>query len=840
MKLKAFLAGAAICISCMFVISCSKGKETKEVHVKSVTLNEESIELTEGDSFTLTATVLPDNASDKSVIWSSNNEAAASVSEEGVVTGVAEGDAVIKATAKDNGVFGSCSVKVNKRIFPVTGISLNIKSVPIKIGGNYTLIPTVTPDNATDKSIKWSSSDEDVAMVSKDGKVVGVSVGDAWIKATSVQNPEVADSCEFHVTSETVAVTGIALSPANVAVEVGKTYQLTASVIPAEATNQNIRWEVSPANGSIATVSAAGLVTGVKAGDCVVTATTVDGGFSKSCNVRIDDNPITSVTFEGGSTETVRVAKGTTRTIQAVVTPSDASNKKLTWTTTNNRIASILGHSDSNLTATIQFGPNEPGEVTITAMSISGTKATQTFYVYINPTSISTSSSLTLAVGDENKLAVTFSPDQTTEKGLSFASGDTGVATVDETGLVKAVASGNTTITVTSTAVPSVTATVQVKVIAENKVSINGGEAVTYETGNLSSVFGSKTITSIAWESGILDAADLLDLKTYAKSTLTSADIRNLSFKEGDTYYYQELSTSYTMKSDELPGGLFYYFSQLESLVLPPVKAIQGYAISHTKLSSLTLPEGLETLRAWSINYNLYLTNITFPSSLRTLDAYSLNQNQLEGVLDFSQVTSIGTGAFQSSNNIEKIKLSPNLRSVGNELFSGKPSAMNEFIMDGEGVNYKVVDKWLYTKDGKTLVSVPPALVRNTSITIPDGVEILTSSLFSSYELTGATLPEGLRRINGMYAFGHFGGTEIVLPSTLEYMGTLTFGYSSTLKNVTCKAVNPPGTDTSNRSILFECSALENVYVPAESVEAYKNAIGWKYVADKIKAIPAE
>ena len=171
----------------------------EDVVVTSIKLNVNALTLEVGESYTLTATVLPGNATDKSVTWSSSNTAVATVSG-GKVTAKAEGAATITAAAT-NGKMAICTVTIKEpapEIIEVTSISLNQTSLTLEVGENYTLTATVLPANATDKSVTWSSSELSVATV-KNGKVTAIGTGAATITATS-SNGKTA-TCSVTVTN---------------------------------------------------------------------------------------------------------------------------------------------------------------------------------------------------------------------------------------------------------------------------------------------------------------------------------------------------------------------------------------------------------------------------------------------------------------------------------------------------------------------------------------------------------------------------------------------------------------------------------------------------------------
>ena len=169
-----------------FIIKAFTDNETTTVDVEKVSLNKSATTLTEGESETLTATITPSNATgDKTVKWSSSNEAVAAVDSNGKVTAKKAGTAVITATSS-NGKTAGCTVTVKQKEIAITGISLNKSTTSLTEGESETLTATITPSNATgDKTVKWSSSNEAVAAVDSNGKVTAKKAGTAVITATS-------------------------------------------------------------------------------------------------------------------------------------------------------------------------------------------------------------------------------------------------------------------------------------------------------------------------------------------------------------------------------------------------------------------------------------------------------------------------------------------------------------------------------------------------------------------------------------------------------------------------------------------------------------------------------
>lgn len=189
LQVLAIVAGSAL-----ILYGCEK--EPKTIPVTGVSLNPTTLTLTEGDTQTLTATVIPENASKKDVVWSSSDTGVATV-EAGLVTAVAPGSATITVKTEDGAKTATCAVTVNAKVYPVTGISVDPASKEVEVGEKFTITATVAPDNATNKQIVWTSDKEDVATVS-DGEVTAVAAGTATITAKTVDG-EFTATCEVTV-----------------------------------------------------------------------------------------------------------------------------------------------------------------------------------------------------------------------------------------------------------------------------------------------------------------------------------------------------------------------------------------------------------------------------------------------------------------------------------------------------------------------------------------------------------------------------------------------------------------------------------------------------------------
>ncbi len=161
-------------------------KKPSVIHASSVSLNETTLNMETGDRYTLQATVLPSNASDKSVSWSSNNESVATVNNKGKITAVSAGQAIITVITTDGGLTASCSVNVTQKNVPATGVKLNYNELELSVGDSESLVATVLPTNATNKEVIYSSTNEAVVTVDENGVVNAVGAGDAIIVVKAV------------------------------------------------------------------------------------------------------------------------------------------------------------------------------------------------------------------------------------------------------------------------------------------------------------------------------------------------------------------------------------------------------------------------------------------------------------------------------------------------------------------------------------------------------------------------------------------------------------------------------------------------------------------------------
>ena len=431
----------------------------------SLSLNQSVASLNVGDTIKLTATVLPEDATNKDVVWASSNPSVATVSTDGLVTALKAGETTIVAkTADGSNLSATCKVVVNN-IMAAT-ISLNTSDLELEIDETSQLIATIYPSNATNKAVTWKSSNTSIATVSSNGVVTAKSPGTATITVTTTDGSNLSATCRVTVLER--KATSIVLNTYSLSLYVNQTANLTATVYPSDAANKTVTWKSS--NTAVATVNDNGLVKAISAGNATVTATTTDGSnLSASCSVKVSIIPVTSI-----SVNQTNLTLDVSETYQLVATilPSNATYQTVTWTSSNSSVARV---SDTGL-----ITPVSPGTTTIKAKTTDGTNLTASCQVTVvkRVKSISLNqSSLTLTLPETAQLTAIITPSDATNKVLQWTSSNTGVAKVDNNGFITSVAAGTATIKATTTDGTNLSASCQVTVIKQYVTSITLNES---------------------------------------------------------------------------------------------------------------------------------------------------------------------------------------------------------------------------------------------------------------------------------------------------------------------------------------------------------------------------
>lgn len=428
----------------------------------------------------------------KNIKYTSTDEEVAVVSSDGVVSAKKKGSTTIKVNNGYKTVTKKVNVVAASGVNSVTGVKLNVTSLTISVGKNGSLSAIVSPSDATNKAVTWSSSNESVALVSSKGKVVGVGVGSAVITVTTQDGNKTAmanvtvkrassssssgsssgssssGGSSSGSSSKYKKVTKISINSDDFTVKVGNTKSLTYTISPSNATNKKVSWDTS--NPSVAKVNSAGKVTGVGAGTAYITIKSVDGVSDKVKVVVTKRNPIkaTKITLSPSS---LTLNVGAKKTVTATVSPSNASIKTITWVSHNTNIAKVdskgnvtgVGAGSTKISAyTTDGNVTASMNVTVKSNSSSGgsTKPTtvKVTDLIVAPTSVY------LYVDETERISTTVLPSTATNKSLNWSSSNTSVATVSSSGVITGKKYGTTTIKVTSASNSNVSKVIAVTV----------------------------------------------------------------------------------------------------------------------------------------------------------------------------------------------------------------------------------------------------------------------------------------------------------------------------------------------------------------------------------------
>lgn len=410
-----------------------------------------------GDTYQVLATPTPNNSTETTFTWASKDKAIATVNGSGKVTGVKAGETIITVKTKS----GSVEYLYVTVYDQVKSIKLNYTKKTVVKGKKFTLKATFTPSNATNKNIKWSSSNSKVASVSSKGVVSGLRGGTAVITAVSEDGGYVA-TCVVTVKQP---VTSITLNRSSYNLGIGKKVTLKATVKSNYSTKQTLKWTSS--NVKIATVNSKGVVTGKKLGTVTIKCSATDGsGEYATCKIRV----VRQVTKVKLNKTTIKMYVGKTTKIKATVSPSNATFKSVNWSSSNSSIASV--DSNGNITAVAVGNCKIYGK----AKDNSGKRAVCHVYVYkaVPSTAVNLSQKdLVMVKGTSTMLPYSITPNNTTDT-VKFSSDNKRVATVSSLGRVTARKPGVATVTIRTSS--GKVGMINVMVVGLNRTSLSMGQ----------------------------------------------------------------------------------------------------------------------------------------------------------------------------------------------------------------------------------------------------------------------------------------------------------------------------------------------------------------------------
>lgn len=362
-----------------------------------ITLRKTSLLMNVGDTFQLEATVTPEDAENKDLTWESLDTRVATVDQNGTVTAIGGGetDIVVSCVAAPK-VKAVCHVEVEgPETILATSIKLNFGGIDMNVGATLQMEAIIQPDNATNKTVTWTSDNEEIVTIDSNGLMKAIGAGVASITATTTDGSNLSATTWVEVkepTPDVVYAESLTLSDSEIHLIPGDTYSLGAQVLPDNTTNPSVEWQSDAED--VATVDDKGNVLAHNPGCAIIYCRTTDGtNLQKECVVYVDTDNIlvTKFTFDYPKGEMI---VGEMMTLKPYITPENATNKTIDWYSSDETIATI----DQNATITAL----KAGEAQIYGITTDGSnkKATMTLTVKDDPAAIDgvTTTDITVSV----------------------------------------------------------------------------------------------------------------------------------------------------------------------------------------------------------------------------------------------------------------------------------------------------------------------------------------------------------------------------------------------------------------------------------------------------------
>lgn len=563
------------CLIVVVIVSSLSGCTPAPVHnpVTALSLDKEKVTL-EGIGIILqvNASISPSNATNQSVSWKSLDNSVATV-DRGYIKSVAVGTTMIEAISEDGNKVARCEVTVTKAASTgtgtpstpptggtgtpatptkvvATGVTLDKTTLQLKPSGTQaTLVAAISPSNAENKSVRWTSSNTAVATVTQHGQVSPLTKGSTTITVTTEEGGHSA-SCV--VTVSGVAPTGVSLDITSLTLTTADNpVDLEATVLPADAENTNVKW--TSTNPLVAHVDQTGKVTPVAKGTTTIRAATEAGNLVAECAVSISAVVPQGVSLDRDSLKLF--LGGTPVTLTPTILPSAAENKAVQWSSSKPSVATV--DSTGKVTAVAE------GTATITARTIAGDASTdcdvtvvKLVLVPIAPIVIGPVKVTGLSIdrtrldlvtgGNPSNILAKIEPGHATNKKVIWTSSNTSVATVDSSGKVTPVAKGNAVVTGT-TEDGGFKATCPVEVGTPNTVGSTVGN---YAAGGTMTFQGNWIYFTVS-SGGSSTSKGLYKIRTDGSAhTQLTSDVSGSIGVIGDWVYYASERALYRVRTD--------------------------------------------------------------------------------------------------------------------------------------------------------------------------------------------------------------------------------------------------------------------------------------------------
>ena len=749
--------------------------------VETMTFAEPSVSIVKTEDKTITLTLNSEEVDNKSMVWTSSDESVATVVQnmnavyplEAIVVAHKVGKATIKAEAQDgSGMSATCEVMVTPLMvsdFSLLTASV-VKTIPTQLEAN------VSPTEADNKKLKWTSLTPDIAIVTVDGTMTGLKMGTAKVKAETTDGSNL--SCVFEV-----QVTGLPISTISLPVESSiiktESMKLECSILPLASDNQKLKW-CSNATDIASVDESTGVITAHKVGDAVITATTTDGsGISASTTIHVTPLKVSQIEMP----KDISLLYSLSKQIEVNIAPELADNKTLKWTSDNENITTVTQEG-------VVKGMNV-GSANITATATDGSGVSATCKVTVDPVTINLSTNtINLQKGSAYvEQTATILPENYEYKDVVWTTSGNGVASVDKDGHITANKPGVDTLRCSLSYDSHIYSECRVIVYEDNVVYVGGlyyllkGTTDDTREATVTSIYGGKNTS--------------LDAKNVAQYYSGTINIPETIIYEGNKYTVRKVG-SYAFNCQ----------NELQSIYIPrTVTEIEPHAaIKAERLNRVNVADESELVNIGeeAFKWCIGLKRFTF-------DGTSLKMN------------SIDKAAFRECTALERFTWMGNttIKTIGHSAFYDC-SALEKVIWNGKS-ELKTIQDYAFFKCislnnfemPNTTLSVGNSSFRyNASLTnihLSNSLNYIDEYAYGECGFSQITLPESLANIQAGAFINNDFLQEIILPERLQGLGSAAFENNSKLESVTFHTAIE--TMTIGNNAFNQCPILNKVYI---------------------------
>ena len=847
--------------------------------VETMAFAESSVSIVKTEDKTIKLTLEPVEA-DKHMVWTSSDESVATVVQnmnavyplEAIVVAHKVGKATIKAEAQDgSGMSATCEVEVT----PLMASDLSLQTASVVRTIPTQLEAKVSPADADNKKLKWTSLTPDVATITEDGMMTGLKMGTAKVKAETTDGSNL--SCVFEVQVTGLPVSTISL-PAESSIVKTESMKLEYSILPLASDNQKLKWS-SNATYIASVDENTGVITAHKVGDAIITATATDGsGISASTTIRVTPLKVSQIEMP----KEISLLHTLSKQIEVNIAPELADNKTLKWTSDNEDVATV---TQEGVVKGLKVG-----KANITVMATDGSGVSATCKVTVKPVVIDLSTkTINLRKGESYaEQIVNVLPENYDHNEVVWTSADNSIASINSEGVITAVKPGITTIKYSLGNDSGITAECKVIVYDENVVyvggiyyiidkqkseatvtSIYGGKNTSLDAEQVAQCYsgtinipesiiyeGSKyTVTkmgSYAFDcqndlQSIYIPRTVKEVEPYAAikaEKLNRVNVADESLLEniGEQAFKMCIGLKRfvfdgtSLQFNTIGNAAFNGCTALEKVLWngkSELKTIKDYAFFKcTSLNNFDMPNTTLSVGNSSFRYNASLTDIHLSTSLNYIDEYAFGECGFSHITLPESLANIQAGAFINNEHLQEITLPERLQGLGSAAFENNSAlesvtfhtALETMTIGNNAFNLCPVLSKVFITNMKSFAQTnfnnAKANPANTSQHIynADGEEIIN-----------VVLPKGTKYINNNAFNGCAYMQSIKMPATMDHINDDIFVGCSALKDVYCYAEEVPEfigvNDPSEMNDVFANATLHVVY---GHEQAYKADAWWK------------